>query len=210
MSLLEGEALFARIQEDLNDLAPRLIYSDWLEENERSTESLLWRGARVSTLQLFDLYGSGYGDGYNITYANSDSHGSGAGYGGGSGEGYGRGDSHGYGRGDDQTQEQNKFCIENQKIIGRKPMIGKNMLLWCGRGFAWIGKVEEMYVPGAYRLSCAGMLCRTGGDSWMHVANGTARQRYIYRHAPDGVVYTGSDIHGAVEWKGDLPGEDKN
>jgi uncharacterized protein (TIGR02996 family) len=38
----EGQALLARIQENLLDLAPRLIYSDWLEEQGRLAEALWW------------------------------------------------------------------------------------------------------------------------------------------------------------------------
>jgi hypothetical protein len=87
-------------------------------------------------------------------------------------------------------------------------MLGNQMLMWVGRGFAWIGVVEEMYAPGCYRLSNAGMLCRTGNDSWMAVADGTMRDNYVYRHAPDGIVFTGPELHGAVIWKGDLPGQD--
>jgi hypothetical protein len=82
------------------------------------------------------------------------------------------------------------------------------MLIWCGRGFAWIGHVEEMYAPGCYKLSNAGMLCRTGSESWMAIAGDKNRLTYAYRHAPDGIVYTGAELHGAVEWKGELPGRD--
>ena len=87
-------------------------------------------------------------------------------------------------------------------------MIGKQMLIWCGRGFAWVGQVDEMYAPGCYKLSNAGMLCRTGSASWMQIAADKNRSTYVYRHAPDGTVYTGAEMHGAVEWKGKLPGED--
>ena len=181
----EGAALLATINENLNDLAPRLIYSDWLEENGRPCEALAWRGMAAACHPFIDFYGygfglgygygDGYGDGYCYAYGN--------GYGGGSGDGdaYGDGYGHGYesgvgcGDGDgnwDVLKKQNTWIESHNKIIEGRPMIGKQMLIWCGRGFAWIGQVDEMYAPGCYKLSNAGMLCRTGPDSWMAVASG--------------------------------------
>ena len=89
-------------------------------------------------------------------------------------------------------------------------MIGQNLLIWAGEGFAWVGHVEEMYEPGAYRLSNAGMLCETGGISWMDVANNVDRSKMIYRHGTDGVIFTGGVISGATVWKGELPGSHTN
>ena len=40
----EQISLYAAIQENPADLAPRLIYSDWLEENDLINEALTWRG----------------------------------------------------------------------------------------------------------------------------------------------------------------------
>jgi uncharacterized protein (TIGR02996 family) len=63
----EGQALLAKIQENLADLAPRLIYSDWLEEQGRLQEALFWRGQKPTELDLYNLYshGNGNGNGYN-------------------------------------------------------------------------------------------------------------------------------------------------
>ena len=60
----EGAALLAAINENLNDLAPRLIYSDWLEENGRHPEALAWRGVAISQRFIFDLYWTGHGEGH--------------------------------------------------------------------------------------------------------------------------------------------------
>lgn len=238
MSLLEGDSLFARIQENIADQAPQLIYADWLEENDREAEALSWRGQLKNLSTLFDWYGEGHGNGVNEGYvygygdgdgySRGDSTGCGDGCGNGHGdgreEGYGDGHDHGlgysagYGTGLGYMQEPSiRYCAElsqftenNKSIVEGKIMIGQNMLIWAGRGFAWVGKVEEMYINGGYKLSNAGMLCRTGGDAWTHVASGQARDRYVYRHAPKGIVYTAAPISGAILWEGDLPGEDKN
>lgn len=88
-------------------------------------------------------------------------------------------------------------------------MIGRQMLIWAGLSFAWVGLVEEVTAEG-YRLSNAGMLCRTGGISWMHLAAGEGRTGMTFRQskAPGGELFVGDFVSGAVEWLGDLPGRD--
>lgn len=87
-------------------------------------------------------------------------------------------------------------------------MIGLQVLIYCGRGFAWVGRIEEMYTPGAYKLTNAGMLVRTGGTAWTQLAAGSGRESMVYRRAPQGIVFTGHEIHGAILWEGDLPSGD--
>ena len=236
MNNSEGGALLAAINENLNDLAPRLIYSDWLEENGRLNEALAWRGMVAASHPIFDFYGTKYGCESGYLGGSGSGKGEGDAYGSGNRYGYGYGDAYGYrsgsgsgygsayegsdeeedeywygdGYGDKYLKKQNAWIESHNKLTEGRPVIGKQMLIWCGRGFAWIGLVEEMYAPGCYRLSNAGMLCSTGSESWMAVASGVARDNFVYRHAPDGIVYTGPELHGAVEWKGELPGRDVN
>jgi uncharacterized protein (TIGR02996 family) len=96
MNTNEGQALLACVQENLADLAPQLIYSDWLEEQGRLQEALLWRGQKITKLDLYNLYNHGYGDGRGDGYGD----GRGDGYGDGDGDGLGDGYSNGDGLGD--------------------------------------------------------------------------------------------------------------
>ena len=216
-----GLSLYARIQDDAADIAPQLVYSDWLEEDGRDVEARLWRREPVTSAPVYDFYGDGYGHGDGYGYGHGDGHGHGHGYGHGDGYGYGYGyggdgdgDGYGYGggygdgNGYGEIKKRAAWLDANSTILGGVPVIGEQMLLWVGRGFAWVGRVEEMYAPGCYLLSNAGMLCRTGGPAWTDVASGKNRGTYIYRHAPDGKVFTGPELHGAILWKGDLPGKD--
>lgn len=251
----EGAALYQTIQANTADIAPQLIYSDWLEEQELITESQMWRNG-IKTTDLSDyhydkfgvygafcfqenifprgLEGEGEKGEFFETFAGLSGGGNYVGpwglfftdgefgdgrskyceYGSGNGEGQGNGDSDRF-TNDLNTQDVNYHRQWLNQINEYMPkenlVIGKQMLLWVGRGFAWVGKVEEMYAPGCYRLSNGGMLCRTGANaSWMHVASGEKREQMIFRRAPDGVVYTGPELHGAIEWKGDLPSGDVN
>ena len=190
----EGAALLAAINENPADLAPRLIYSDWLEENGRLNEALAWRGHVAKNQPIFEEFEAGGEDWYGLGDGARDGNAGHEGYG--SGHGYGHG--YRYGEGDgleyryiggqgyenwrqangdggeqrDLLKKQNAWILSHKEILKGKPVIGKQMLIWCGRGFVWIGLVEEMYAPGCYKLSNAGMLCRTGPDSWMAVASG--------------------------------------
>jgi uncharacterized protein (TIGR02996 family) len=64
----EGQALFACVQENLADLAPRLIYSDWLEEQGRLQEALSWRQHKTKTSDFYDLYYYGSGEGWDFCH----------------------------------------------------------------------------------------------------------------------------------------------
>lgn len=230
----EGTALLAAVNENLRDRAPRLIYSDWLEENGQLQEALWWRGEAAKSHAMTDFYwdldddGNSFGDGYAYAYIDVFGGGDGNGFyfrngkgdghqyvdGKGTGNGYENGEGNGHRKGYGEVsgfveiQKKDAWIQRHREIIEGMPVIGKRMMIWCGEGFAWIGHVDEMYATGCYKLSNAGMLCRTGSDSWMAIASGLARDNYAYRHAPDGIVYTGPELHGAIEWQGELPGRD--
>ena len=123
----------------------------------------------------------------------------------GNGLGLGYGDGYGYGYGDGFGDGDG----DKQKIRKDDIVIDKQMLIWAGLSFAWVGMVEEV-TPEGYRLSNAGMLCRTGGTAWMHLAAGEGRDGMTFRQskAENGELFIGDFISGAIEWLGELPGRD--
>jgi uncharacterized protein (TIGR02996 family) len=231
----EAKALLECIHEKPDDLAPRLILSDWLEEHDFVIDAFIWRSQHIVPsvdsipIQLNDVECSGHGDGFGDGTSNgigegeeyvgdcrsSQRYGDGAGYGNGKGDddkfgdgvcyGFGGGEifGSGSGEGEDGRHFYKKTISTKEQIV-----IGKQMLILSGRGFAWVGRVEEMYAPGCYRLSSAGMLCSTGFASWMDLAGGEKRDGMVYRRSPNGEIFLGPEIHAAIEWHGDLPDGD--
>ncbi len=87
-------------------------------------------------------------------------------------------------------------------------MIGENMLVFCGVGFAFVGRVKELNALGGVNLEDASMICRTGGVPWAHLAKGEKRPKMILTKV-EGEVVTGP-VSQCWEWAGDLPTEDQN
>lgn len=83
------------------------------------------------------------------------------------------------------------------------PVVGRNMLIFCGFGFAFAAYVAEQTGPFSFRLENATMVCRTGGTPWDELAEGKGRDGATFRY--HGEIFVGPNFSFSRDWKGDLP-----